>query len=437
MLISFQIENFRSFGPEQELSAVANTKQKNLEEHLVEVPGHDEKLVPVIAIYGANGAGKSNLIGALGWLLPHLVEPSVSSSPLVRTRNAFVDRAVATKLVLRFLADDGVYEYGMEAMDEWVSAEWLSSVAPSGQERVVFERATDEHGKTQIEFGKGLESRNEKLRALQVLGVPPGLLFLARIWSELSEEELPAPLAAAKRWFGNVVVVTTGDSYLELARRVHQEPQFRDYVSGFLARVATGVTDLSSEFHAPVELGSLSPGERLRFEKASVNSAFASRVRGRRVLVKLADDQAGEFQLNAQHTDSAGRSVHLALPEESEGTQRLVDLLPAVFEASRMPLVFVIDELDRSLHALLVKEFVREFLSRARGHRNQLIFTTHETHALDQELLRRDEVWFVEKNKDGASQLFSLDDFPVRTDLRLDRGYLMGRFGAVPHIQSP
>ena len=81
---------------------------------------------------------------------------------------------------------------------------------------------------------------------------------------------------------------------------------------------------------------------------------------------------------------------------------------------------------------MLVKAFLQEFLARARGRRNQLICTTHETHVLDQDLVRRDEVWFVEKGKDGASQLFSLDDFPVRTDLRLDRGYLTGRFGAVP-----
>lgn len=436
MLISFQIENFRSFGAEQELSAVANTKHKNLEEHLVEVPGHGEKLVPVIAIYGANGAGKSNLISALAWLLPHLRDPAATTSPVIRERNLFIDNSQPTRLVLRFLEGDDVYEYGLTADDERVSSEWLAVVTSAGQERVVFERATDEKQNTQVEFGKALDARHEKLRALRVLGVPPTLLFLPRIWTEIRETELPVPFLAAKQWFSNIVVVTTTASYLELARRVHQDARFREYVSDFLQRMATGVTALSSDLEAHVDLGSLSPAERVRFDATPVNSAFARR-RERRVLVKLSDDQAGEFQLNAKHLGPGGQSAVLPLLEESEGTQRLVDLLPAVFEASNKPYVFVIDELDRSLHALLVKEFIREFLARAKGHRNQLIFTTHETHALDQELLRRDEVWFVEKGKDGSSQLFSLDEFPVRTDLRLDRSYLMGRFGAVPHIQSP
>jgi hypothetical protein len=432
MLISFTVENFRSFGAEQELSAIANTRHANLAEHLVEVPEHEQKLLPLLAIYGANGAGKSNLVVALAWLWHHLTRASptdYASAP--RTANAFLPPDRPTRMELRFLAGRTVYAYGLTALAERFETEWFSVVKPSGAERVIFERRTSEDGRTVIEHGKGLESPTEKMRAMQIIGALQTELFFTKVIRDVAVDELPESFRAALEWFRQLVIVEAGAPYLLLEERIQSNPKFKAYLADLLQRMDTGVATLVAE-QKEFPASELPNAQRSAFDRAAIGERFGVAGKGRGTLVKVDTTTVGTQHLVAEHVDSSGRRVKLPFRSESDGTRRIAELAPAVFEAGLEPWVFVIDELDRSLHALVVKAFVEEFLSRARGHQNQLIFTTHETHVLDQELLRRDEVWFVEKDKDGASQLFSLDDFPVRTDLRLDRGYLMGRFGAIP-----
>ena len=126
----------------------------------------------------------------------------------------------------------------------------------------------------------------------------------------------------------------------------------------------------------------------------------------------------------------------LPFGEESDGTQRLLHLLPALYHLKTACKVFVIDELDRSLHPLLTHSILDFFVTSCPGACQQLIVTSHETHLLDQNLLRRDEIWFAEKDEMQQTKLFSLADLGVRKDLRLERGYLQGRFGGVPFIHG-
>lgn len=431
MLISLLLENFRSFADEQELSAVANGKHQNLTDHLVALPGHDEKVVPVVAIYGPNGAGKSNVVRALYWLRRELNRAAGEFTS--RERNLFLDATRATRLVVRFWSIASVYEYGVTLVDHRVETEWLSEVTRGGVERSVFERRTSDQGTTTVEYGKGFSSQTEKFAALRVLGALPGQLFLTRVWRDVHDEELPECFRAPLEWFDRLVIVRTEDVYRPLGSRIHEEAGFRSEIAQLLKDSGTGVEDVSSDVVEIITVSELNDQELDSFERKPVGSSFARR--GKHILVKLADERVAVQRVVAVHHGSTA-PVRLPFEEESDGTQRLAHLAPALYEADKAPNVFVVDELDRSLHAVLVKEFVGAFLSRAKGHRSQLIFTTHETHALDQALLRRDEVWFVEKNRDGASELYSLDDFPVRTDLRLDRSYLQGRFGAVPNVRA-
>jgi uncharacterized protein len=430
MLISVTVENFMSFGAEQELSAVANGRQTNLSEHLVDVAGHGEKLVPVIALYGANGAGKTNLVRAIAFLLRHALRGTpadyVSSA---RRKNLFAPATKPSRIVLRFLVESTVYELGVAALDWGFEREWLSIIKPTGSERRVFERTTTD-GATTIEYGKDLDGFGDKMAALKVLGALPTELFLAKVLREVPEKELPPALAQVSGWLAHLAIVQPDSPYVLLEERLNREPKFKEHVAALLRDFGTGVSGLSTET-STLPLTELTPSQRDAFDRYPVGGAFARAVGG--VLVKQDETTVGVHQLEAEHV-SAGRKGRLPWEAESDGTRRLAHLAPATYEAGVRPFVFIVDELDRSLHALLVKAFIRTFLDRARGHLNQLIFTTHETSVLDQDLLRRDEVWFVEKTRGGASTLFSLDDFPVRTDLRLDRGYLMGRFGAVPAI---
>jgi len=116
--------------------------------------------------------------------------------------------------------------------------------------------------------------------------------------------------------------------------------------------------------------------------------------------------------------------------EESDGTLRLLDLVPILRGGETQGKVFIIDELDRSLHPLISYRLVERFL--ATGGTNQLVATTHASNLLDFDLLRRDEIWFIEKDRQGASHLYSLEEFTPRYDLDVEKGYLFGRFGAIP-----
>lgn len=409
---------------------MANGKHQNLTEHLVELPGREEKLVPVIALYGANGAGKTNVVRSLHWLRRELLRHGEFVS---RERNVFLPESRATRIVVRFFCDVSVYEYGVSARTA-VDEEWLSLISRSGSEQIVFERRTDASGSVVVEYGKAFSSTSDRFSALRVLGALPGELFLNRVWRDLPADELTPHFRAARDWFKRLIIVPADAPYLPLGGRVHDDPAFCVSVSGVLRRAGTGVDALSSEPGDVIAVSDLNEQEIEAFEKHAIGSTFARR--GRNTLVKVSEERIAVCRLVSRHV-LGSQTVNLPFEEESDGTQRLAHLAPALHDVSQTDTVFVVDELDRSLHATLVKEFLREYLTRARGTRSQLIFTTHETHVLDQELLRRDEVWFVEKNKDGASELFSLDDFPVRTDLRLDRSYLQGRFGAVPNIESP
>jgi len=139
-----------------------------------------------------------------------------------------------------------------------------------------------------------------------------------------------------------------------------------------------------------------------------------------------------EQEIVAWHSNESGEAVKFRLLDESDGTQKLLTLVPALHDLKQRAVVYVIDEMDRSLHPLMVRHFVETFLAACQSGPRQLLVTTHESRLLDLKLLRRDEIWFAEKDANQATRLYSLADFHVRQDLRIDKQYLQGRFGAIP-----
>jgi AAA15 family ATPase/GTPase len=138
--------------------------------------------------------------------------------------------------------------------------------------------------------------------------------------------------------------------------------------------------------------------------------------------------------IQSAHRHETQKEVILELADESDGTRRLLDLMPALYMLKTDTAVYFIDEIDRSMHPMLVYKFLEYFLSICKHAPCQIIVTTHESHLLDLDLLRRDEIWFAEKDRAGATNLYSLTDFNVRKDLHIQKGYLEGRFGAVPFL---
>jgi AAA15 family ATPase/GTPase len=140
------------------------------------------------------------------------------------------------------------------------------------------------------------------------------------------------------------------------------------------------------------------------------------------------------LRIKAVHRHESQEEREFDFAEESDGTRRLLHLIPALYRMNQWGGCYVIDEVERSMHPLLIHKFLEMFLNPCPGNQRQLIITTHESNLLDQDLVRRDEVWFVEKDRKGASNLYSLADFQPRKDLKLDKHYLQGRFGAIPML---
>ena len=157
-------------------------------------------------------------------------------------------------------------------------------------------------------------------------------------------------------------------------------------------------------------------------------------LRGERNFFFLNVDQNNpEHKVQALQFEHGKNDIWFELNEESDGTRRMLDLVELIFAAnSGSNRVYVIDEIDRSMHPQLTYKLIDTYLQLVNKSEMQLIVTTHETHILDLRLLRRDEVWFVDKNTDGESSLYSLDQYNERFDKKIDKAYLDGRYGGVP-----
>jgi AAA15 family ATPase/GTPase len=447
MLLSFSVENFRSFREEQTLSMVASNRQGDHPDHTAEIPDDENRALPIAVIYGANGAGKSNLVRALRFMQTLVLRGTEPKKPIGRRAFIFDKESAAkpTEFKLQCVEGKNVYAFGCRVSDKHVDAEWLS-VLRDGKEISVYERITASDGEVTIEAGPVLKDDtwgdHDKVLALTKVGVLPNQLFLHAARQNLREQDQGPVLRGALRWFGEQLTVIPADStFASLAQLVAQDDNFTNFAGEFLRNVGTGVDKLrvdTSQVEESVLSGLGRHFEAIVEDVPAGASATITHPDGTELLVEKGEGTKVRVRtIKSEHDTADGSRVTLPFSEESDGTQRLTHLLPALHAICEKQRLFVIDEIDRSLHPLLAKGFVRAFLKRCAGNGSQLIFTTHETAFLDLDLLRRDEIWFADKKpKEGTTELYSLADYKVRTDLKIDKAYLQGRFEAVPPIEQ-
>ncbi|MFM7158896.1 MAG: AAA family ATPase [Planctomycetaceae bacterium] len=429
MLISFSVANFRSFGDEVTLNLVASNKLSDHSNHRVAIGDTGRFVLRTAVIYGANAAGKSNLVRAMQFAQRMIEEPRRRALRVERFRLGEQFAGHPSTFEFRFLLGERVFCYGFDLNGTRIEGEWLT-VLKGDDDQVVYER--DAQGTAQIGKAvrlfpqdKGLE---ELLKSLSAVTVREDQLFLTRI-SEVPEIAQGPTLASVVKWLTQSLVVLPADYRApDLLERLQTDPAFMDFSATFLRQVGTGIDALEIE-ESEREAPTLSPGlDRIPrvFQRSDDTDIRLKPDDPSRMLVR---------QLRARH-DAAGESYPLPFSQESDGTRQLLHLMPVLATPAGATSVYVIDELDRSLHPLICQEFIRLFSETCPNERRQLIVTTHDAHLLDQELLRRDEYWFVEKDAKHQSQLTSLADFSIRNDLQIQKGYLQGRFGAIPIIGS-
>lgn len=442
MIITFSIANFRSFNEEVTFSMVASNRfSGSHENHLVSIPKTEASVLRAGVIYGANGAGKSNFFKALKFLRNTALKGRKKGKGT--GRDVFRLGAAQDKessFDLQFMAGDQLYRYGVVLDDEKIIEEWLLLIEGK-REKVIYERTTDAAGNVSVK-GKGLKGTDKKLESLAEVGGPKEQSFLATVRTTLERNSFNEPIRAVIDWFENNITLIEPDSnFLPLAHTLSEEPNFQAFASEFLRASSTGVDDLdvSKRELTEEELEAYLPSRDL-YQHVLKNTEEKGKA-----IVGLGEDRevvvekAGEHHyylltIQSVHAHEQDSSVRFDLSEESDGTRRLLNLIPALHRMQSKKGVFIIDEVERSMHPLLIYKFLEFFLSGCSGSESQLIVTTHESHLLDQDLLRRDEIWFTEKDKRGSTQMYSLADFQPRKDLKIGKHYLTGRFGAVPFL---
>jgi AAA15 family ATPase/GTPase len=438
MLIRFNVENFLSFNKPIEFSLIAN-KEKRLRPHLVEAK--NISILKTGVIYGANASGKSNLVEAIS-LSQRIILEGIARIDLSNKHYLLDSTNISKPTIFNYeiFTDDTFYSYGFATIlsQETIIEEWLYEIG-KGKDKLIFERTINENGLHKIEIGQTLTAEDRARFDVYKKDFEKSnkLLFLSEI-NRKSVEGTNAFIHYTNiyNWFKDRLTVLKTDSIFATLNLIPNDKTLTDVFENILRLFDTGIDGITSE--------------HVEFEKIDMPSKFKEELRNELtsqpyLLFEINDkkytlhkDNNGNLivtNIKFEHFDKNGKSVIFDLENESEGTQRLLDFIPALHELKERNAVFVIDEIDRSLHSKLTYGIFELFLKLTQNNQSQLIATTHEGLLLDLNLLRRDEIWFVEKNE-GESRLYSLDEFKERADKIIRKDYLLGRYGAIPIFKS-
>lgn len=415
MLLEFRTQNFRSLRDEQVLSLVASTDKSLLDSHATDTGlKAASHVLKSAVVYGANASGKSNLIKALQYMRGVVLEsatlpPGQAFDRLQPFKLDAASASLPTSFEVTFLLEGVRYQYGFAMNAQRIVSEQLLVYKAFKPQRW-FERHFDaQSGKDVYEFGPSLKGAKSVWEG----ATRPNALFLSMA-VQLNSEALHPVFD----WFANRLVIFNEQSPLspQFSLQMLKQDAQRKAIGEFLRAADISIADIEV---ATKQVKAHS----IRFDLATGKS----------------DAEAGEHaveEVKFHHITEHGKAV-FDLLDESSGTRNLLFLTGPILDILNKGQTLVVDELDTSLHTLLVQALVRLF------HRPevntggaQLIFTTHDTSLLDAYgLFRRDQVWFVEKRPDQSSSLYPLLDFSPRKNEALERGYLQGRYGALPFLR--
>jgi len=435
VLIRFRVRNFRSLKEEQELSLVASSL-KDSPEAVTQVGGLDLGLVRVAAIYGANASGKSNVIKALAYMSSAVQnsqrqwapEGPIPREPFLLDPQSRLD---PSSFEVDLLLDGARFHYGFALNDREILEEWLDAY-PTGNKPLRKQMWFKRDAKT-FTFGNKLVGDNGAIERL----TRPNSLFLSAAAQNNHEVLLPI-----YKWFAAACAF------------VPRERRDLDQVTAVMCELEDGKYSILRALRA-ADLGVIGLEVSESNMLSKIQEAEEKAVKDHHPLVELlgalrkvatlAQEQGFGFPVlekrqvvSLLHKGSNSAEVPFGREYESDGTLALLGLLGPVLWKIDTGGTLCVDELDASLHPLLALEVVRLFNDpKLNPQHAQIIFTTHDTNILDRASLRRDQIWFTEKDAEGGTHLYPLTDFKPRKNENLERGYLQGRYGAVPFIGSP
>ena len=443
MLITFRFENFMSFNAESELSLLAGQTRSFPEQVVKGKTRNDADILKASILYGANASGKSNIIKALDFAKETITQGLKNRATLNKWfRLDTTNSLKPSRFEFEFKQNSKVYAYGFEvilATKTFVS-EWLFEIGKT-TEKAIFERKIDAQGESIFEGGFKPKGEAGTRYGLFQKDVLKNQLFLYEI-NDRKTANLKGFEAfhEAFHWFKEKLMIIYPNSTFTDLDLVGKNPMTQKTFSFFLNFFKTGIDAIE-----PIELDFEEATSKFSDELKSqiLNDLAESETNGLQIKVgnqrffffKNENGSIKTHRLMTKHKSKDGKSdILFEVSDESDGTQRVFDLLPALIQATQKDIVLVIDELDRSMHPELTQKLLDVFFKNTAHNESQIILTTHESNLLDLDFLRRDEVWFVEKNNFGESKIYSLEEYTPRHDKEIRKAYLLGRFGAIPYI---
>ncbi|WP_338814189.1 ATP-binding protein [Bernardetia sp. Wsw4-3y2] len=428
MLIRFVISNFLSFDEETEFNMLAGSFKQH-KEHVYKVG--KLKVLKAAAIYGANAAGKSNLIKAID-TLQNIVEEGGIPSDLENKKFKLNpnNKEKPIQFEIEFSIKNKIYAYGLIINKNQIIEEWLYESGIEKEDKLIFERKSDKKRKLKISLGKKNISQKEKLLI------------------ELLEDNLVQEneLVISKYEILKIKEITIVYEYIiEHFKIVYPNDKQIHFLNFLIKRFPNYLENLIKSFDLGIENFDIQKEDAITFFKNIYDLDYLEKIFKNESSALIIHNEIPYHLVKNDEKIYVEKSIinHLAnnikigfdLGEESMGTQRIIDFLPFIVMLKMSEdIVILIDEIDQSIHVNLLYELVEKIMSLT-DTKGQLIFTTHESNLLDLKIFRQDEIWFAEKDRQkGSTQLYSLSEFNPRYDLDIRKGYLQGRFGAIPFL---
>mgnify|MGYP003168974940 CR=1 FL=1 len=394
MLIEFSVKNYRSFRDEAILSLEA-TKSSTLKSVLIPFGG--TPILPSAAIYGKNGGGKSNVIRAF-WLAVQFIrnaqrtQHEKAAIPVVPFALNDYSASEPTKFSFLYTLDGIRYWYSFSATKEKVYTESLYH-APKGRKTLVFTREGQEFSFTEAKTRRKLIS--------QVVAENQLFFSVACTMNDVD-------CAKAMMWFREMIYFSR--DYSDIPRQLLEYPNDANIlraISNYAKAADVGIEDMRFEIN----------GKQIDEEAAFSEEIKTELVQFMRLLSETSNDS-------------------MELADESDGTRKLMALAPAIESVLTKGGLLLVDGIEKELHPALVEFVIAKFQSKKTNPNGaQIVFTTHNTDLLDMELLRKDQLYFVDKNGEGVSELYGISDFSAHTTVNIRKGYLIGKYGATPNIE--
>lgn len=439
MLLRFAAENIMSFKDAVEFNTFPSSKTHSHEWH--KIPCGHATALRMSAIYGANGAGKSNLLKCISLL--RAIIGAYKYSDLSFTDDLFFKlddkgKFKPSELAIEFFTGGQIFYYHIAFTRKEIVSEELV-LSKKTKDVTIFSRndnTVDISANFLHSMGKTaskdvfLDGINRLLRPDMV-----ALSFLGYYY----QKELPI-ISDAYYWIKNLEVVLPSMSVRNIPHLIDTNPEFAKLINTIVPELKTGIVRLcvrkeilnEEEIHPNTVIYDVLTEAK---QQPGFPVAMPYVKTGQISNVVIEKGQAYLKTLVVKHTDNNGKDIEMAIDQESDGTRRLIEYMPLLYAVLKSEKVFVVDEIERSLHPIMIKTLMSK-ISESKDARGQIIFTTHESCLLDLDIFRPDEIWFAQKDVDQATQLYPLSDYNVHNTANIENGYLNGRYGGIPFLSN-